>query len=175
MPHSESSSMRDQNAEFLALYDAYADAVFRLCYAKVSSRDEAKDLSQEAFTRVFERLSSGGERIENLRAFLFTVTRNLIKDHYKRKKPVLERDLPEGAMEAVGVEPDAERLTEARIAFSALAQLPDAYREALSLHLVEGYGIGEVAEMLGERPNTVSVRVKRGIEKLRVLVRATTP
>jgi RNA polymerase sigma-70 factor (ECF subfamily) len=167
--------MADRTDEFLALYDAYADAVFRMCYAKVSSREEAKDLSQEAFTRVFERMSSGGERIENLRAFLFTVARNLVKDHYKRKKPVLERDLPEGAMEAVGVEPDADRLADARIAFSALAKLPDQYREALSLHLVEGYGISEVAEMLGERPNTVSVRVKRGVEKLRVMLRTDTP
>jgi RNA polymerase sigma-70 factor (ECF subfamily) len=167
--------MTDRTDEFLELYDAYADAVFRLCYGKTSSREEAKDLAQEAFTRVFERISTGGEPILNLRAFLFTVARNLIKDHYKRKKPVLARDLPEGALEAIGVEPDAARLSDARIAFSALNALPEQYRETLSLHLIEGYGIAEIAEMLGERPNTVSVRLKRGVEKLRIALRTNMP
>lgn len=161
--------------EFLTLYDAYADVVFRMCYAKTSSRDEAKDLAQESFMKVFERVSKGGERIHNLRAFLFTVTRNLIKDYYKRKKPVLARDLPEGALESVGVDADAANLSEARIALDALGRLPAPYQEALSLYLIEGYGIAEIAHLLGERPNTISVRVKRGTEKLRTALRTHSP
>lgn len=175
MEHSSSSSTSERTTEFLALYDAYADAIFRMCYGKTSSREEAKDLAQEAFTRVFERLSGQGSRIENLRAFLFTVTRNLIKDHYKRKKPVLEGDLPEGAFEQVGVDSDSERGSDARLAREALARLPEQYREVLTLHLIEGYGAGEIAELLGERPNTISVRVKRGLEKLRVEFGTSTP
>lgn len=117
--------------------------------------------------KVWERLSKKTERIENLRAFLFTVARNLIKDYYKKKKPVLERDLPEGVMQNVPVASDAERLSEARLALQAVGELPDDYRTALHLHLIEGYGVGEVADMLGERPNTISVRIKRGLEKVR--------
>ena len=159
--------------EFLTAYDAYADAVFRLCYAKTSSREEAKDLTQEVFTRVWQRMSTGATDIENLRAFLFTVARNLIKDYYKKKKPVLERDLPEGTFESVSVDGDQELTADGRLALAALAKLPAPYREALMLHYVEGLPIGEIAEMLRERPNTVSVRVKRGIEKLRGML--TTP
>jgi len=161
--------------EFLSAYDAHADAVFRLCYAKTSSREEAKDLTQEAFTRVWQRLAEGKEDIENMRAFVFTVARNLIKDYYKKKRPVLERDLPEGALEAVPVEADQALGSEAKLVLSALQGLSEPYREALMLHFVEGIPIGELAELLGERPNTVSVRVKRGLEKVRALVHADTP
>ncbi len=159
--------------EFLTAYDAYADAVFRLCYAKTSSREEAKDLTQEVFTRVWQHMSKNTAEIENLRAFLFTVARNLIKDYYKKKKPVLERDLPEGAFESLPVDGDQELTADGRIALSALARLPAPYREALMLHYVEGLPIGEIAEMLHERPNTISVRVKRGIEKLRGMLTTT--
>lgn len=154
-------------AAFLEAYDQYADAVFRLCYGKTGSRDEAKDLAQEVFTRVWERLGKEGKEIENLRAFLFTVARNLIKDYYKKKKPVLERDLPEGMMEAMPIEGDQLAHSESQIALKALQELSDPYREALTLHLVEGLPIGEIAKILNERPNTISVRVKRGIEKVR--------
>lgn len=125
-------------------------------------------MAQEVFTRVWVRLESDKEEIENVRAFLFTVARNLIKDYYKKKKPVLERDLPEGAMEAVA-DPSEEQVlgAESKLMLAAVKELGDPYREALMLHLVEGIPIGEIAELLGERPNTISVRVKRGIEKVR--------
>lgn len=154
--------------EFLSVYDSHADSIFRLCYAKTGSRDEAKDLTQETFTRVWERLGRNEAEIENLRAFLFAVARNLIKDYYKKKKPVLERDLPEGAMENIPGASDETLQAESRILLDALKGLSDPYREALMLHLVEGLPIGEVAKMLGERPNTISVRVKRGLEKARL-------
>jgi RNA polymerase sigma-70 factor (ECF subfamily) len=158
--------------EFLATYDAYADVVFRMCYAKTSSREEAKDLAQDTFIRVWERIEKNPEKIENMRAFVFTVARNLIKDYYKKKKPVLERDLPEGILEQVAVGPTAEVESERRIALDALTQIPDAYREVLMLNLVEGLPVNEIAELLGERPNTVSVRLKRGLEKVRNVLHA---
>lgn len=161
--------------EFLALYDEYADVVFRLCLSKVSSRDEAKDLSQETFVRVWERLQKGGEPIDNLRAFLFTVARNLIKDYYKRKKPVLERDLPEGTLENVSVAADADVTSEVNLALAAIRELPEQYQQTVQLHLVEGYPVQEIALMLDERPNTISVRLKRGIAKVRTTLRTNTP
>jgi len=160
---------------YLSLYDEYADVVFRMCLSKVSSRDEAKDLTQETFVRVWERLSKKGEQIEHLRAFLFTVARNLIKDYYKKKKPVLARDLSEGVFENIPTESDVHTKSEARLALEAIAALPPPYQEALHLHLVEGYGVGEIALMLRERPNTISVRVKRGLAKIRVTLHATQP
>lgn len=163
-----------QREDFLAAYEEYADAVFRLCYGKTGSRDEAKDMAQEVFVRVWERLGKGGADIENPRAFLFTVARNLVKDYYKKKKPILERDMPEGAMEEVPSLGDQVVLAETRIALEALRGLSDPYREALTLHLVEGLPIGEVARLLGERPNTISVRVKRGIEKVRASLQIET-
>lgn len=166
------ANLRDQ---YLTLHDEYADVVFRLCLSKVSSRDEAKDLTQEAFVRVWERLAKGGETIDNLRAFLFTVARNLIKDYYKRKKPVLERDLPEGAMAEIPVASDAATTSETRMALDAIRSLPATYAQVLTLHLVEGYGVGEIAQMLDERPNTISVRVKRGLEKVRVTLKINQP
>ena len=161
--------------DYLAAYDEYADAVFRMCYGKTSNREEAKDMTQEVFTRVWVRVSGGGEEIENLRAFIFTVARNLIKDYYKKKKPILERDLPEGALDAIPTAADQSMRSEGAHMLATLQFLKDPYREALMLHLVEGIPIGEIAELLGERPNTISVRVKRGIEKMRSLLHIEQP
>ncbi len=215
---------------FLEAYDEYADTVFRLCYGKTGSREEAKDMTQETFVRVWQRLCTPtgtrkpwvpdegqgfrvpdegqgfrvpdegqgfrvpdegqgfrvpdeGQRlqkeqpeIKNLRAFLFTVARNIIKDYYKKKKPILEHDLPEGTLERTPAPQTHFGIgAEYTLALKALARLPDDYREAITLHLIEGLPIGDVAEMLGERPNTISVRVKRALQKLRIEMKLDTP
>lgn len=161
--------------DYLSAYDDNADAVFRMCYGKTSNREEAKDMTQEVFTRVWVRLQQEKDEIENLRAFVFTVARNLIKDYYKKKKSVLETDLPEGTFEQVSVGATQDAASESALMLRALHGLADPYREALMLHLVEGIPIGEIAELLNERPNTISVRVKRGIEKIRKELHVETP
>ena len=165
-------NLRDQ---FLSLHEEYADVIFRMCYGRTSSREEAKDMTQEAFVRVWERLADNPEPIENLRAFIFTVARNLIKDYYKKKKPVLARDLPEGAMEEIPTASTAIEFTETKMALAALETLPEPYREVLMLHLVEGIPVADIGALLKERPNTISVRLKRGIEKLRTALHVETP
>lgn len=153
---------------FVSAYDTHADTIFRLCYGKTGSREEAKDMTQETFVRVWQRLAKGGQEIENLPAFLFTVARNLIKDYYKKKKPILEHDLPEGVLERVPAAAVSFGAgAEYALALKALSHLPDDYRETVVLHLIEGLSISEVADVLGERPNTISVRLKRALEKLR--------
>ncbi len=159
---------------YLAAYDANADAVFRLCYGKTSNREEAKDMTQEVFARVWVRVSGNKGDIENLRAFIFTVARNLIKDYYKKKKSVLERDLPEGTFEQIPVAADQQLGSESALMLETLKSLDESYREVLMLHLVEGIPINEIAELLSERPNTISVRVKRGIEKMRAKLHIET-
>lgn len=152
---------------FLEVYDQYADAVFRLCLSKTSNREEAKDLTQEAFTKSWEYLIRETSEVENLKAFVFTVARNLIKDYYKKKKPLLEKDLPPGTMESIPTQETATMLSEARIMLAALGCLPEQYREVIQLHVIEGFPITEIADILEEKPNTISVRLKRGLEKMR--------
>ncbi|MGB4076572.1 MAG: RNA polymerase sigma factor [Minisyncoccia bacterium] len=157
----------ESHTKFLAAYEAYADALFRFCYGKTSSRDEAKDLAQETFLRAWREVERGNE-IRDFKAFLYTVARNLIKDYYKRKKPVLERDLPEGILEEAPVAATQNVSAEARLFGDVIRAQKEPYRESLILHLIEGLPIHEIAELLQERPNTISVRVKRGIEKVRI-------
>lgn len=164
---------QEREQEFLAAYDAYADAIFRMCYAKTGNRDEAKDLSQETFVRAWAELCKGKE-IRDMRPFLYTVARNLVKDYYKRKKPVLERDLPEGVLEMAPSEGNQALLAEAELMARAVRALAEPYRESLILHLIEGLPVQEIALRLGERPNTISVRVKRGLEKVRSALHITT-
>ena len=75
--------MREE--EFLTLYDAYADAIFRHCFFRVYERERARDLVQETFARTWE-YAAKGNAVENARAFLYRVANNVIGDEVCEKK-----------------------------------------------------------------------------------------
>lgn len=155
---------------FLELYEKCADAVFRHCYFRVHDRELAKDLSQEAFTRLWNSLV-GGTKIENMKAFLFRTANNLVIDYYRKKKEASLDALAEDGFDPAST--DHEHVADqalAREALEAVDRLEDGYREIILMRYVSDLSIGEIAEAVGESENVVSVRIHRAIKKLQKIL-----
>jgi len=154
--------------QFLEAYDEYSDAIFRFCIVKVSDREKALDLTQDTFTRVWE-YSFKGNVIDNWKPFLFKTAYNLIIDHYRKKKSIsldeMEEEVGFVPSETAGI--TAEMYAEYNIALKKLNELDEAYRDPVMLRIVEGLSPKDIAETLGISENVVSVRIHRGIAKLR--------
>ena len=152
---------------FLALYDESADAVFRHSYFRVHDRELAKDLTQEAFARMWEYLAAG-KAVDNKKAFLFRILNNLIIDYYRKKK-----ELSLDAMAESGFDPkgDGHESVEAfalgQEALRAVGGLDENFREVITLRYVNDLSIGEIAEITRESENAVSVRLHRAVKKLK--------
>lgn len=159
-----SSNEVEMEKRFLETYDLYADSLFRLAFIKTSNREVAKDLVQEAFSKTWENLQK--TEIENLKAFIFRVLINLIIDHWKKKKSVVESDLPEGVFEDIedeSITKDAEKGELIR----KLSELPDEAKNLLIMRYVEDMEVKEIAQILKEKQNTITVRLRRATEMLR--------
>lgn len=120
-----------------------------------------------------------GERIKDMRPFLYRTLRNLIVDEYRKHKSVSLEAVAERSETSVEnlLAPDESNTLEAAIdrheggrALAALRELPDPYREAVTLRYVGSFSVKEIADMVGESENVVSVRVHRGLKKLRAIL-----
>ena len=171
--------MEDLQHTFTEAFEAYSDELFRHASMRLPDRDRALELTQECFLKVWEYAQQGGE-IRELRPFLYRTLRHLIIDEYRRKKSVSLEQLAEGR-EDMSVEallpPDETNTLEAAIgrfegkrAMAALQTLSDVYREALTLRYVDGLNPREIGDIVGESENAVSVRIHRGLKKLKVLL-----
>lgn len=165
--------------QFITLYNAEADAVFRFCLLRTKSRETALDLTQDTFSRLWDSLLKKVV-IQNGRAFIFTIARNLLIDYYRKPKPILESEMENKNEEdaenkffnipAKGTSVvDLELGAEGRYLLDKLADLPADYKEVVYLRFVEDLKPQEIAEVLGESANTISVRINRGLDKLREL------
>lgn len=154
--------------EFLTAYDELHDALFRHSALRLSDRERAKDVTQETFTRCWEYIAEGNT-IENMKAFLYRTLHNLIVDEYRRRG---KKEDSLDALADVGFDPgfdgkhSIEVKAEYRIALESLSHLIDAHREVLLLRYVDDLSVSEIAKLLGESPNTVSVRIHRAIKEL---------
>ena len=156
--------------EFLQSYETYVDALFRHCYFRVSDREKATDIVQEAFCRTWLYLSSGKD-IQNLRAFLYRTANNLIIDEYRKHKSVSLDTLMEAGFEPA--DESRKNVEEAVLGGeirSLLKELDESHRAVIIMRYLDGLSPKEIAELLEVSENVISVRIHRGIEKLRQLV-----
>ncbi len=165
--------MRDKEEKtkelFDSLYDTHTDAIFRFCFFKTGDREIAKDLTQDVFVKVFNHIKKG-EEIVNEKAFLYAIAKNVVIDFWRKKKSVNEADLPEGFMNTVPSQSNTEVLAEYQIFLSLLDKLSPTDREVIILRYVEDMSSKDMAELLGERENTILVRISRATEKLKKMV-----
>lgn len=164
----------DHQERFLKAFEEYNDALFRHAFLRVSDRERAIDIVHDTFTKVWTYVRNGHE-IDQFRPFLYKVLNNLIIDEYRKRKEssldaLMEIDgvdegtfdeLSENTVESLAATLDGKR------AFDLLQELPDAYREIIILRFVDGLGPKEIAALIEESENVISVRLHRGLKLLR--------
>ncbi len=157
--------------KFNEIYEGEGDAIFRFCLIRVSSREQALDITQETFLRLWQNLSAEKE-IQKMRSFLFTVAHRLIIDWYRKKKAVslekmqAQRESGLDGIDGLRVE-SFEIGSEGRFVLEKIGDLPESFRDAVYLRFVEGLMPEEIAEVLNISANLAGVRVSRGIAELR--------
>jgi RNA polymerase sigma-70 factor (ECF subfamily) len=152
--------------EFMKAYDDLSDAIFRHCYFRISDRERAKDLMQDTFTKSWQYIS-GGAQVSNMKAFLYKVANNLIIDEYRKKKELSLDNLQEQ-----GFDPgfDDRRKNESNIDVSSINKLDKKYREVILMRYIDELSPKEIAGILGESENNISVRLHRGMGQLKEIL-----
>ncbi|WP_451975354.1 RNA polymerase sigma factor [Azospirillum endophyticum] len=145
----------------------------RFARAMVRDATLADDLVQECLERALSRLHLWRPGT-NLRAWLFTILRNLHINGVRRRQPVVDIDAE--AQAAIGAAPGSQFVRmELRDLRRALALLPNEQREVVLLIGLEGISYNEAADILGISIGTVKSRLSRGRRALRLLMEGRDP
>lgn len=156
--------------DFIAIHDLYQEAIFRYCSRRCTDREVAKDLTQDTFLRFWVCLQRKDEILHE-RAFLYRIAHNLIIDHARRKREASLEQMLEGGFEpTVDHWPQTYSRLDAEKPMRKLRAMPSPYRQVLHSRFILGLNPAEIARKTGENPNTVSVRIFRGLKSLRLLL-----
>jgi RNA polymerase sigma-70 factor (ECF subfamily) len=142
--------------------------VFNIAYKFVAKHDEAEDLTQDVFLKIFRSLSTFDRRA-NFQTWLVSVSRNLCIDHYRsvrKERETVDRDLDAGDVQAISREigPYAalEHNDRRALLRRALDELPVTLRTAVLLRDLRELSYQEIAAQLDLPEGTVKSRINRG-------------
>lgn len=162
----------DQRA-FDALFARHAATMRSYLQRITGNAATADDLTQATFVSMVKgrgRFQRGAK----VKPWLYAIATNAARDWGRRSK--FEKVTDEGVLpdsEAEGP-PEADPGLEKAVK-NALAQLPEAMREAIVMHRFEGLSFAEIAEHAGVTESAVKVRAHRGYERLRELLKGVWP
>jgi RNA polymerase sigma-70 factor, ECF subfamily len=158
-----------RQAEFEALYQRHSREVWALAYARWMDADMALDIAQEAFMRLWKQWETG-EEIQNPRAWLLRVARNLAEDYAKsafRRNGTTPPQLMNGVHSKEMQPLEALERQEAFAQLRAiLEELPTSDRDILTLRYALDYDAQQIAEILGINATAVHMRLSRARQRL---------
>ncbi|HKI03051.1 MAG TPA: sigma-70 family RNA polymerase sigma factor [Thermoanaerobaculia bacterium] len=161
---------------FDEVYARFGEMVYNLALRLSGNREEAADLTQEIFLRIYRHLGSFGGR-STLKTWVFRIAINHCRDRLSRHIPSMQSidaGFEEGGVPIAdpgrGPEELAVAADEGRRVMAGLGRIPQVFREAVVLRDLEGLSYEEIAEVLGVRVGTVRSRIARGREQLRLLL-----
>ncbi len=133
----------------------YADNVYRFVFKNLQHADDAKDVIQSSFEKLW--INRSAVEFSRSKSYLFTVAYNQMIDHIRKKnKMLLRENFAENAKGAEKQRPDTQRLLN-----EALATLNENQRSLLMLKDYEGYSYEEIGEIMGLNISQVKVYLHR--------------
>jgi RNA polymerase sigma-70 factor (ECF subfamily) len=149
-----------------ALYDAHVDRVYRLAYRVAGEEDLARDFTQEAFIRAFDRLP-GFRRQSSFATWLYTITMSVALNGIRSVRRIRTREVSLDGAELLG---DRRRIADPDLKDrlrAAIEALPTGYRTVFLMHDLEGYTHEEIGEVLGIQSGTSKAQLFRARARLR--------
>lgn len=163
---------------FAQLYDRYVDQTFGYILRRVGHRQTAEDLTGDVFLRAYRRLSSFEWQGVDLGAWIMTIARNRVHDHFKSARFRLERSTDVMADTPSDSAPDdPERVAVgrdlARALGQALERLKDEHREVIELRFVHNLSVAETAEVMQRSVGACKALQYRALRALEEEIRDT--
>ena len=152
------------------LIDAYASmkkALVSFAYARVNQVSLAEDLVQDAFVKALQHYAANPEKslnIDNIQAWLMTVLRNTIFDHYRKLAAEGKHTASEADLDGLEIEEDTDMemhgvLAECLMPF--ISSLPDKYQHVLIAKDIHGHSIRQISHATGVSESAIKSRLVR--------------
>src|SRR5690348_17182919 len=166
---------RDEIA-FREIVDRYQAKVFSIIFGILRNRNDAEDIAQQVFVKVYFSIRNFDLR-SSLLTWIYKITVNECYDYLRKKrvrKLVYESDFSEDdakRMDASEPAVDAEvpadtRLAQKDLIFKLLSKVSEEERSLILMKEVEGHSVEELAQMTGLNENTIKVKLFRTRQKL---------
>jgi RNA polymerase sigma-70 factor (ECF subfamily) len=161
-----------------SLYDTHINQVYRYALARLGNVHDAEDVAEEIFLKMLNGLPKYQVRKVPFAAWLMRIAHNEVVSFARRSvRRANDTDLPEEIVDRGDSDPaeHAERTLALEDLRKAVALLPEAQREVITLRFAAGLSVADTARALGKQENNVKVLQHKGMQRLQTLMTPKYP
>lgn len=159
---------------FAELYDRYVDRVYRFALYRLGGDQAlAEDITSEVFLRALRKIKGFTWQERDIGAWLLTIARNLVLDHFKSGRfrlEVLGAESPPEREEVVDAEDEALSKVSQAALYRAISQLGTEQQEVVYWRFLQGYSVAEAAAAMGKTQGAIKALQYRAVKALYKLV-----
>ncbi len=162
---------------FGKIYDWYVDKIYRYVFLKIGSKEKTEEIAQDVFLKFWRFIRDKENKVKNVNAFLYTIAKSMIADHYRSAKGEEETISWEETMmsesemseeetmgDEIDINLDMEKIR------NVLARLPQIYQDVIIMKFIDELDNDEIAEALGKEEGNIRVLAHRALKQLRELL-----
>jgi len=153
------SLKKGREEAYRQIVEDYGNKLLRTCYLILKDREEAEDVVQETFIKVFQKVQTFKEN-SGLYTWIYTIALNLSRDRLRKKQDMLI--LEDELVGSNDVESHVEMSIDREVLRKELFEINSLYREILVLFYFEDLSIKEISNLLNEKEGTIKSKLSRG-------------
>ncbi len=167
--HLVDKCLNGDSAAFGMLVDRYKESVYALAYSRLRNFHDAEDVTQEAFTKAYQKLRTL-RRWDEFHVWIYAITSNLCKDWIRAKSRRPDREfIADHSARSLSRYPGnlRDEVDMLEMLHEAMDSLPESYQQVLTLHYLGGMDGTEIAQFLGMSPSAIWQRLSRARASLK--------
>lgn len=156
-----------QHSAMQALYECYAQPIYRFCYIRLGNVDTAQDAMHDVFVQVWRSIGAIEYRGDApFVAWMYTIANNTVINVFRKRKRVQQVPLEEADARGIGSGDPSRTVVEQVALRQALAQLTPDQQQVITLKFYAGLSNAEIGNVLGRNEGAVKALQHRALGRL---------
>lgn len=156
-----------ETENFVLLYDAYLDKIYRFLYFRTNHQETAEDLASQTFLKAFDKINSFDASKGTFQSWLYRIAHNLLIDHYRVPRRNVDLSAAENIASDSSPEHDTDRELTIEQIQKLLGTLPETVQELIVLRVWEELPYSEIAKIMDKSEASLKMQFSRVIASLK--------
>lgn len=152
------------SADDVSRYDW--EELYRFIYYKVQNREEAEDITQEAYARAYTFLEKSDMVILDYSSYLKTIATNIIRDRWRSHKRTKNMNIEEADPNLLAVDDFTDAVVDRALVENSIKALSKDQQMVLELRIIKGYSTKETARLMDKKTGYIRVLQHRAVKAL---------
>ena len=165
-------AVKGDSSAFGSLYDHYQAMIYRFVLIKVSSREEAEDITHHVFLSAWQKVGTYRHRGYPFSSWLYQIARNQVVDHYRSRRPTAAIDAvdPEQFASPAAAEFALPTKLEMEAVREAMKKLKSDHEDVIIFRFIEDLSLKETAAMMKKTEGAIKLMQHRAMRELKKIL-----